>query len=431
MAESILQTYLNNQFIKTAEQENITKLKSAATEVKKRLTKKKIKVIPYTLVALDPFVSEDEPIVSEVERIIVTKWSTFKNSVSQTKDKPINYIRAVILEALNGLASDENFAAIIWLSGRNVISNYKLANESNVVEEFLKNIGNKVEIASRNYWGLKNVKADNSIPNINLNMKKANTSSLNEEVLRKGILSGAQHSGWARYSENIGENPQTPSNQNWANPFATKAASTIAAEVNKAINKQNTNISSLTEFIQSELNNYFLSLNPYFEQLSSNIVQGVIANNKRSELLWWKEALLSTSQNKSYRSLDPIGVAITMAYDLSCFVDPIYPVSVDFFLKETLRDVLGDDIDSNKTLGDLFKSASELDLDIKKTLLGVMDDRLGRKSLGMVAANMLNEESDFNPFNEIGIDNKIEVSLADFTVWLFNDLQANKIAITK
>ena len=73
MAESILQTYLNNQFIKTAEQENITKLKAAATEVKKRLSKKKAKVIPYTLVALDPFISEDEPIVADVEKIIITK----------------------------------------------------------------------------------------------------------------------------------------------------------------------------------------------------------------------------------------------------------------------------------------------------------------------------------------------------------------------
>ncbi|MDO6596595.1 GTPase-associated system all-helical protein GASH [Oceanihabitans sp. 2_MG-2023] len=430
MAESILQTYLNNQFIKTAEQENITKLKAAATEVKKRLSKKKAKVIPYTLVALDPFISEDEPIVADVEKIIITKWSTFKNSVSQTKDKPVNYIRAVILEALNDLASDEHFATIIWLSGRNIISHYKLANESVVVEEFLKSIGNKVEISSRSYWGIKDVKEANTPHNVKIDSSVVSSAKINEASLAEQLQIASQYSGWSQYGGG-GTNPSSLNNQNWAPHFSTNAAKGIATEVNKGFTAQNKSLNAIAESIQKELENYFLSIQPYYEQLSTNLTQGIVANNKRSELLWWKEALLSTSQNKSYRSLDPIGVAITMAYDLSCFVDPIYPVSVDFFLKETLRCVLGDDIDSNKSLADLFKSTSELDLGIKNTLLSLMDDRIGRKSLGIVVANMLNEESEVNPFDEIGIDNKIEVSLADFTVWLFNDLQANKIAIAK
>lgn len=430
MAESILQTYLNNQFIKTTEQESITKLKAAATEVKKLLIKKKIKVIPYTLVALDPFVPEDEPIVSEVEKIIIAKWSTFKNSVSQTKDKPVNYIRAVILEALNSLASDENFAAIIWLSGRNVISHYKLANEALVVEEFLKNIGKKVEISSRSYWGINVVKEANTPHNVKIDNSVVSAAKINEAKLVEHLQIASQHSGWSQYGGG-GTNPSALNNQNWAPHFSTNAAKGIALEVNKGFSEQNKSLNSIANTIQKELENYFLSIQPYYEQLSTNLTQGIVANNKRSELLWWKEALLSTSQNKSYRSLNPIGVALTMAYDLSCFVEPIYPVSIDFFLKETLRDVLGDDIDSNKSLADLFKSASELDLGIKNILLSLMDDRLGRKSLGVVAANMLNEKSDFNPFDEVGMDDGIEVSLADFTVWLFNDLQANKIAIRK
>ena len=56
MTESILQNYLNEQHIKTDVQENIDSLRKAAKEVKKYLTRKKVKsdIIPYTLVALDP-----------------------------------------------------------------------------------------------------------------------------------------------------------------------------------------------------------------------------------------------------------------------------------------------------------------------------------------------------------------------------------------
>ena len=82
MSETILQTYLDNQFIKTADEGNIASLKKAITEVVKRLNKKKGKIIPFTLVAIDPLVSDGDPVILEVERIIISKWSAFKNSVT-------------------------------------------------------------------------------------------------------------------------------------------------------------------------------------------------------------------------------------------------------------------------------------------------------------------------------------------------------------
>ena len=44
MSETILQTYLNNQFIKTSDEGNIASLKKAVAEVVKRLEKKKEKI---------------------------------------------------------------------------------------------------------------------------------------------------------------------------------------------------------------------------------------------------------------------------------------------------------------------------------------------------------------------------------------------------
>ena len=100
MSESILQAYLNAQHIKTPDQSNIDNLKKAVTEIKKLLAKKKLLIIPYSLVALDPMIEDNEPVVGEVEKIIIKNWTAFKNSVSATKDKSTTYIRAVILEAI-------------------------------------------------------------------------------------------------------------------------------------------------------------------------------------------------------------------------------------------------------------------------------------------------------------------------------------------
>ena len=83
MTDSILQSFLDYRFIKTDESENITNLNKAVAEFQKRLSKKKEKIIPYTLVALDPTISDDDPIVQEVEALIIKKWPTFRNSVAK------------------------------------------------------------------------------------------------------------------------------------------------------------------------------------------------------------------------------------------------------------------------------------------------------------------------------------------------------------
>ena len=100
MSNSIIHSFLDNQFIKTDEVSHIEGLGKAAGAVQRMLEQKKnrLKIIPYTLVALDPTISDNDVIVIEVEGIIIKQWSDFRNSVVKTKDTPIVYIQAVILE---------------------------------------------------------------------------------------------------------------------------------------------------------------------------------------------------------------------------------------------------------------------------------------------------------------------------------------------
>ena len=122
MADSILQTYLNEQHIKVADETSVDNLKKAISEVKKHLTKKKTEIIPFTLVALDLKVKDTDPVVVQVEKIIIKHWKTFTNSVKSTNDKSTTYVRAVILESLNQLSkNDTSTAALVWLTARDVI----------------------------------------------------------------------------------------------------------------------------------------------------------------------------------------------------------------------------------------------------------------------------------------------------------------------
>ena len=240
MADTLLQTYLNNQFIKTSDEGNIAQLRKAATEVAKRLRKKKAKVIPYTLVGIDPLISEDDPVIVEVEKIIIGKWRTFKNGITQTKEKATTYIRAVILEALRQLAKEEQFAALIWLTSRDVISFFDTSGEKLVLRDFLIQIGDEIEAKSQVQWGLDRMVSLNGLDmsSMNLSVKSVKGISISEESIENHLLDAAQYHRWAGSSNQIGSNPQQPNNQLWAPHFAKHSAIGLVQELNEAFSIQ-------------------------------------------------------------------------------------------------------------------------------------------------------------------------------------------------
>ena len=74
---NLLQNFLNHQFINIGEDANLTKLKKTCDELVKKLIKNKSKIIPYTLIALDPEVPADDVDVAEVTSNIVKKLADF------------------------------------------------------------------------------------------------------------------------------------------------------------------------------------------------------------------------------------------------------------------------------------------------------------------------------------------------------------------
>ena len=433
MTDSILQSFLDHRFIKTDEPDNITNLNKAVLELQKRLSKKKGKIITYTLVALDPTISDDDPIVQEVEALIIKKWKTFRNSVAKTRDTPIAYIQAVILETLNKLSKDENLAAIIWHTGCNIISYYKLAGQEEVLTHFLLEIGNKVEEVARNNWSiLENANID-PVNSIDLTLPKVSQGKVGEAELQGHLKAAAVHSGWADQAGG-GENPnpQSTGNFQWPKFFAERAAKGLSEEINAALSTQNKSLTSISNSIQEALGSYLADLKPYLEQVSSSMLQSSQSLNKRSDLIWWKQALYSHRLDSGYRTLGPLALAVTMAVDLADNVSPIHPKSVDFFLKETLRDVLGDETDKEAAVTELLDQLQQLSNAEKQLFEDLYNENESRKSLGACMADMIKEKISADEFfKRTGLAKRAKISLGELTVWLFHDLQANTLANAK
>ena len=57
---------------------------------------------------------------------------------------------------------------------------------------------------------------------------------------------------------------------------------------------------------------------------------------RRTNLLWWKEALFSTSAGVSYREMSTSDAAVLMAFDMYRHIPTFSPSSVAAFLRETV-----------------------------------------------------------------------------------------------
>lgn len=436
MTESILQTYLNEQHIKTDVQENIDSLKKAVKEVEKYLTRRKVKsaIIPYTLVALDPKVKDSDPVLQQVEAIIIKKWPTFKNSMTATMDKSTTYVRAVILQSLSQLSKDDAAtAALVWLTARDVIGHYQLAAEESVISGFLQELADRTEEKGQVAWGIGYKLQANKFKGAEIPISAVKAAQIDEEALKVHLLDAMVHSGFSAQTGGRGKNPHTQvqNTYQWPLFMAEHSATGITEVVNSALSQQTKSLSSISTSIQRALDAYVAQLQPFFEDINTFLNSNIAANNKRSELLWWKDSLYSRSLKASYRSLNPLNAAVCMARDLAEEVDVIYPESVDYLLRETLKNVHGEQAEEERLLTDWLKDSSALNGNIQSALNKYAETGDERKPLLNAWANVLLSGDTTDFFRETGIDKKTKLTVSDLAVWLFHGLQAQKMATDK
>ena len=201
--------------------------------------------------------------------------------------------------------------------------------------------------------------------------------------------------------------------------------------MNSALSKQSKSLSSIPTSIQKYLDAYFAQLQPYFEDLNTSLASSITANNKRSELLWWKQSLYSRSLNTSYRSLDPLNAAVAMALDLAKQVEAIYPESADYLLRETLKDVHRGQAEEERLLTDWLRDSSNLHKDIQPVLNEYAAGGDARKPLLSAWVNVVQSGKATEFFTETGVDKTAKLTVSDLAVWLFHGLQAHKLATAK
>lgn len=415
----MLQNYLNANLLALTDDGDFKKLKKSADDIAKKLVKSKTKIVSYTLSAIDTSISVDNTNIVESKDIIIKNWSTF---ATNSKDTPLTYIRAVMLEALSSISDDVNHSLLIWFASRNIVQYHKLiGKEKEIVLEFLTKLGKDINQKANKEWALS---GNDSLSKIEIELKDITKYLINEDNLKKYLEDASGPANSDGVSNFDSPNSVWPnSGQSWSHQFVPRATKGIKNAIDPSLK-------AIVMVVNENKNAIQSSLTKALEQVQKEVSNRSKSLQLRSELLWWKEAGYSSSTDKNYDELDKNILEIVLAYDYSSFIPVIYPKSVDYFLKETYKGLKGN-TEEELTLEEFLKAVQ----DHKEELKSIFPEEkaLADKSTLLNFINgLIWNKHQLAQFEElVGIPLNIKLSPTELTTWLFHDFQLVKILNTK
>ncbi|MDH0849479.1 hypothetical protein N5D66_16195 [Delftia tsuruhatensis] len=307
----------------------LEKLRATAKDLSAVLKKAPAKTASFTMVAADPGVASDDPTIQEAMAALRKQWETVSNAFSSP---PVAILRAVLLDAVvQAGRADESISVAFVNTARNALAHAETADEAVVWREAVAEIEAKVDARAEQEWATPEMISVDPLqytPPAAVTLKfKAPT------VDREALQSEIQRASgpWGGSSSNQHSPQNNP--QAWAASFADKMATTIADEL-ETLSK---GLAPAPVDLTQPLTTLAKAITAHVEKALASFSGATAGLQRRTNLLWWKEALYSPSVHESYLDLPAFEAAALMALDLHEQVPTYSPASVSAFLKEAIR----------------------------------------------------------------------------------------------
>lgn len=419
MGDNFLQSFLKTGLFDIGDSdERLTWLQQSIEELQKVFEDDHSLLPVYSLVAIDPKVSDKEPILGQVESIVTKYWKALR---IKHPEMPINILRGVILNALNNIGNSDPIAArIIYLTMSNFYPYAKLNAESVLVESMLNELGELAEKNAIEEWSFIEDEPSLKLGSLKLSKLQFGEITMNAKQLQPKLKIAIENEPTGHGSNNGGASV-------WGEHFANKASEGIASSFNEAIKEIGDVLSP--QSIEIPINKFFTT---FKKSLDSNLkasFSSLTAVERRSKLLWWKETLYSQSLKLSYRDLDNHLLPIIMSIDLNNQIPEITPISVDFLLRDTLY-LLNDKKNITIKFKDFLSKISDdsLKSTLKPYFTVLKEDDESRISISDFIALLVNDRLTTKDFErKTGVRDKEEITLGELSVFILHDLLTQRL----
>jgi hypothetical protein len=433
----MLQSFMDAGLLNMVEEdEKFRLLQDTAQELAAKPPKIKTDVINYALVALDSEASPREPVFEKVETALKKHWQTFK---AKFPDVPRQILRAIIFETLRIRGEkDAATAAIIWWTGANYLPYANLGREREMCRAFLLEMGDITEKHAVEEWTSRYDYSVPEFPPFETNFKPEPYLINNEELTKElAAAAGPQDASGTPTGPN--PNPNWPNSASpWSHQFAPRAATGIAKVIDLSLKALFSNFQKGFNQAGENLSNHVTAISEAVSDAINQIAQSAKANELRSQLLWWRQTLYSPTLKQGYRKIDRAAATLLMGYDLHRRITDYHPQSVEYLLRETVRNVVTANNSDDPNSLSLFEfcellQSSDHATELKQTLKATVSDEQGRiPLLGFIKNTLAGEPLDADKLTErVGVKSDALVNLEDLAVWIFRDLQAYHLATKK
>lgn len=419
MSDEILLQFLEAGIVNVGSDDSkLEKLRTTAKDLAAVLKKVPARTVRWTLVAVDPEAAADDPVIAESWATLKKNWTTVPNTYQST---PIALLRATLLDALVRSASDDEAIAVAFAnSARNMLPHMPLGAEAPVWQKAVSEIEDLVDARADAEWMTPEVirvapmtyEAPESIK------VSSGDKVTNRENLTAKILAAAGPTGGNNHNPHWSNQPQQ-----WAQEFAGRMANAIADSIDgvaKANKIEPLDLSPPLKALSSSVGGYVAKALQSFSDATAGL-------QRRTNLLWWKEALYSARTRTSYRAMQPFTAASLMALDLFDQVPLFSPASVSAFLNEAILLIPGaseaeplgvpklvDQLLRDSLSGSLCETAKELESSWE-----------GRSPVIAVLGHFTHETLGGVAFRQTtGFDDHVQMRPHEWGAHLFRELQA-------
>jgi hypothetical protein len=431
--DAVLLRFLNNGLVNVGgDDSKLEKLTQAANDLAGVLKKTPSKALSFSLIAFDPEAPEDDPAVVEALAALQNRWTTYRNTFSST---PIAVIRAILLDALVTAAGEDDRVGVCFVaSARNTLPLMRANDEREIWADVVAGIEKQVDARAEAEWttpaSITVTAMSYEVPEIEALSMTPGKTARNKLYQAMLAASGPHYHDPDKGNVPTNGNPHSVPNSptQWVTEFGKRSTVAVADAIDVAI--------ASIEITQPDLAGPFEQLakgvSTYVDNTLNAVSAATAGLQRRTNLLWWKEALFSPSARKSYRDLPVTVAAAQMAFDLFNEVPLFSPASVSAFLSEAVLRLPNVDGSENHFVRDLVAEAQDnVDLAPLRAaaadLVGAPDGRGPLLALiGHLDHANARSETAFRSLTGVPADARL--GAVAWAGWIFRELQAAKAA---
>ncbi|SEJ17700.1 hypothetical protein SAMN05216201_105165 [Pseudomonas linyingensis] len=390
----------------------LEKLRSTAKDLSAILRKAPSKTASFTMVAADPNIAATDPTVEEAMAALRKQWETVANAFS---GRPVSVLRAILLDAIVQAASSDDAIAVAFVNtARNALAHAETSDEAEIWREAVSEVETKVDTRAEAEWATPEMI---TVDPLQYSPPAPVSADYEAPIVNQDELKAKIHSAAA-------PNPHHPSNNinAWSQEFANKMSVAIA----EALDGMAEELSPTPVDLSGPLSTLANAVTSHVDKALTSFSGATAGLQRRTNLLWWKEALYSPSVHASYRDLPPFEAAALMALDLHEQVPTYSPASVSVFLREAIRCLPADN--GERDIASLVHDAKTTEfLQPFRTLAaqyapvpvgrGPLLSLIGHpQASGAIEATTLRALA--------GLDASIKMTPSDWGIYLFRELQS-------